>query len=28
VLARHMNQRDGDKIFPGFRAREPLRIIV
>jgi uncharacterized protein (DUF1501 family) len=28
VLARHMNQRDGDKIFPGFRAHEPLRIIV
>lgn len=28
VLARHLNQRDTDKIFPGFRAREPLRIIL
>jgi uncharacterized protein (DUF1501 family) len=27
VLARHMNQRDNGKIFPGFRPTAPLRLI-
>jgi uncharacterized protein (DUF1501 family) len=27
VLARHMNQRDLGRIFPGFQTREQLKII-
>jgi len=28
ILARHMGQRDTQKIFPGFRASSPIGLIV